>query len=142
MPPGSKPLPPGEAIDQRKTVFKWQLAEHEGWQHGKVPPCPKGLSIHGQKAWKTWMNAWWACFYTPDDLPGLQLLVTLYDKVLLEQIDVTKVTPLLDRYGITPKARQDLRWAQVPAKAEDQKVSATMQDEIAERRAQRRTNLA
>lgn len=88
------------------------------------------------------MNAWWACFYTPDDLPGLQLLVTLYDKVLLEQIDVTKVTPLLDRYGITPKARQDLRWAQIPAKAEDQKVSATMQDEIAERRAQRRTNLA
>lgn len=142
MPPGSKPLPQGEAIDQRKTVFKWQLAEHEGWQHGKVPPCPKGLSIHGQKAWKTWMNAWWACFYTPDDLPGLQLLVTLYDKVLLEQIDVTKITPLLDRYGITPKARQDLRWAQVPAKAEDQKVSATMQDEIAERRAQRRTNLA
>ena len=142
MPPGSKPLPPGEAVDQRKTVFKWQLAEHEGWQHGKVPPCPKGLSIHGQKAWKTWMNAWWACFYTPDDLPGLQLLVLLYDKVLLEQIDVTKVTPLLDRYGITPKARQDLRWAQIPSKQDDQKVSPDVEDEIAERRAQRRSNLA
>lgn len=142
MPPGSKPLPPGEAVDQRKSVFKWQLAEHEGWQHGKVPSCPKGLSAHGQKAWRTWMNAWWACFYTPDDLPGLELLVLLYDKVLLEQIDVSKITPLLDRYGITPKSRQDLRWAQVPAKPAEQAVSPNLQDEIAERRQQRRTNLA
>lgn len=142
MPPGSKPLPPGEAVDQRKTVFKWQLAEHEGWQHGKVPPCPKGLSAHGQKAWRTWMNAWWACFYTPDDLPGLELLALLYDKVLLEQIDVAKITPLLDRYGITPKSRQDLRWAQVPVKEQPEAPSASVQDEIAERRQQRRSNLA
>ena len=140
MPPGSKPKPPGQS-DQRETKFTWQLAENEGWQHGKVPPCPKGLSQHGQKAWKTWMNSWWACFYTPEDLPGLELLVLLYDKVMLEIIDVSKIMPLLDRYGITPKGKQDLRWAQVPAKLVEEK-SVSLQDEIAERRAQRRSNLA
>ncbi len=96
MPPGSKPKPPGQS-DQRETKFTWQLAENEGWQHGKVPPCPKGLSQHGQKAWKTWMNSWWACFYTPEDLPGLELLVLLYDKVMLEIIDGSKIMPPLVR---------------------------------------------
>ena len=141
MPPGSKPQPPGKS-DQRESVFKWNVAEHEGWQHGKVPPCPKGLSSHGQKAWKTWMNAWWASFYSAEDLPGLELLVFLYDRVMKEEIDVTKIMPLLDRYGITPKGRQDLRWAQLPEKKADPVLSSDVQDEIAERRQQRRTNLA
>jgi hypothetical protein len=141
MPPGSKPQPVGKS-NQRETVFKWNIAEHEGWQHGKVPPCPKGLSAHGQKAWRTWMNAWWACFYTPDDLPGLELLALLYDKVLLDLIDVSKITPLLDRYGITPKARQDLRWARSPEKAAEEQLSPSIQDEIAERRQSRRSKLA
>lgn len=142
MPPGSKPLPPGEAVDQRKSMFTWNLAEAEGWQHGKIPPPSPSLSAHGKRAWKTWMNAWWASFYSAEDLPGLQLLVMLYDKVMLEEIDVTKILPLLDRYGITPKGRQDLRWAQLPAKAATETPTAAVQDEIAERRQTRRTNLA
>ena len=142
MPPGSKPLPPGEAVDQRKSMFTWNLAEAEGWQHGKIPPAPNNLSAHGKRAWKTWMNAWWASFYSKEDLPGLELLVFLYDKVMLELIDVTKIMPLLDRYGITPKGRQDLRWAQLPAKAATETPTAAVQDEIAERRQTRRTNLA
>jgi hypothetical protein len=88
------------------------------------------------------MNAWWACFYTPDDLPGLELLALLYDKVLLDLIDVSKITPLLDRYGITPKARQDLRWARSPEKAAEEQLSPSIQDEIAERRQSRRSKLA
>ena len=139
MPPGSKPKPLGQS-DQRETVFKWNVAEHEGWQHGKVPPCPKNLSEHGKKAWKTWMNAWWACFYTPEDLPGLELLVLLYDKVMLEIIDVTKIMPLLDRYGITPKGRQDLRWAERPSAKPSAAVEPS--DEIAARRETRKANLA
>lgn len=142
MPPGSKPLPPGEAVDQRKTVFKWQLAEHEGWQHGEIPPCPTGLSEYGQRAWGIWMNAWWAAFYTPDDLPGLELLALLYDKVMLDLIDVSKLMPLMDKYGITSKARQDLRWARDPAKAAEPAANPSIEDEIAERRQQRRSNLA
>ena len=142
MPPGSKPLPPGEAVDQRKSMFTWNIAEVEGWQHGKIPPPSPSLSAHGKRAWKTWMNAWWASFYSAEDLPGLQLLVMLYDKVMLEEIDVTKILPLLDRYGITPKGRQDLRWAQLPSKAEASTPTPEVQDEIAERRQTRRSNLA
>ena len=141
MPTGKKPEPLGQS-DRSKSSYQWNVAENEGWQHGKVPPCPKGLSAHGQRAWKTWMNAWWASFYSKEDLPGLELLVFLYDKVMLELIDVTKIMPLLDRYGITPKGRQDLRWAQLPAKAATETPTAAVQDEIAERRQTRRTNLA
>ena len=141
MPTGKKPEPLGQS-DRSKSSYQWTVAENEGWQHGKVPPCPKGLSAHGQRAWKTWMNAWWASFYSAEDLPGLQLLVLLYDKVMLEIIDVTKIMPLLDRDGITPKGRQDLRWAQLPAKAATETPTAAVQDEIAERRQTRRTNLA
>jgi hypothetical protein len=141
MPPGSKPQPVGKS-DQRETVFKWNLAELEGWQHGKIPAPAASLSAHGKRAWKTWMNAWWASFYSAEDLPGLQLLVMLYDKVMLEEIDVTKILPLLDRYGITPKGRQDLRRAQLPVKAEASTPTPEVQDEIAERRQTRRSNLA
>ena len=141
MPTGKKPEPLGQS-DRSKSSYQWNVAENEGWQHGKVPPCPKGLSTHGQRAWKTWMNAWWASFYSKEDLPGLELLVFLYEKVMLELIDVTKIMPLLDRYGITPKGRQDLRWAQLPAKAATETPTAAVQDEIAERRQTRRTNLA
>ena len=140
MPPGAKPKAPGTA-DQRETKFKWQLSDTTGWQHGPMPRCPRNLSIHGQKAWRTWLNSWWASFYTPDDLPGLEMLVTVYDRVMQETLDVTKLVPLLDRYGITPKGRQDLRWAQVPKKPEEQ-TPVSVQDEIAERRANRRSKLA
>jgi hypothetical protein len=88
------------------------------------------------------MNAWWASFYTPDDLPGLELLALVYDKVMLDLIDVSKLMPLMDKYGITSKARQDLRWTRDPAKEAEAAVSPSIQDEIAERRQHRRTNLA
>jgi hypothetical protein len=141
MPTGKKPEPLGQS-DRSKSSYQWNVAELEGWQHGKIPAPAASLSEHGKRAWKTWMNAWWASFYSAEDLPGLQLLVMLYDKVMLEEIDVTKILPLLDRYGITPKGRQDLRWAQLPAKAESSTPTSEVQDEIAERRQTRRSKLA
>lgn len=107
---GRRPEAPGTA-DQRNTKNPWKFAEGEGWQHGRKPPPPSGLTDAGKKAWRTWLGAWWACFYTPDDLPGLELAVRIYDAALAGHVDVSKAIPLLDRYGITPEGRFKLRWA-------------------------------
>lgn len=138
MPPGSKPMPPGTSNRQRA---EWHYAAGVGWQHGPIPKAPAGLSAEGRKAWAAWMRSWWAGFYVPEDLPGLELLARLFDRCLAGDLDVTKITPLFNQYGMTPKARIDLRWAppaDMPVEAEPVDVL----DEIAERRQSRRTKLA
>lgn len=140
MPRGSKPLPVGEAKAPRNQVHKWKMADSEGWQHGDVPAAPGGLTEHGKRAWATWLGAWWASFYTPDDLPGLELTVRHYDAVMLGHLDIAKVVPLLDRYGITPKGRQDLRWARAEKPAES--AAGDLADDLAKRRDERRSKLA
>ena len=140
MPPGSKPLPPG-ASPQRGTVNVWQYPEGLGWQHGKIPKAPSNLrSPEDKGAWRDWMGSWWAAFYTPDDVRMLGILVHLVDRMVLGEISPSQVTPLLDRYGITPKGRQDLRWAERPSA----KPAATVEpsDEVAARRETRKANLA
>lgn len=107
---GRRPEAPGTA-DQRNTANPWKFAEGEGWQHGDIPEHPAGLTDAGKKAWTTWLGSWWACFYTPDDIPGLELTVKQYDAAMSGLVDVSKATPLLDRYGITPEGRFKLRWA-------------------------------
>lgn len=135
---GRRPEAPGTA-DQRNTKNPWKFAEGEGWQHGRRPNPPSGLTDAGKKAWQTWLGSWWACFYTPDDLPGLELTVRTYDAAMQGHIDVAKAIPLMDRYGITPEGRFKLRWARKPAKpAENPAETKEAKDEVAERRARRR----
>lgn len=64
------------------------------------------------EAWATWMAAWFAAHWTPDDLPGLRTLVRLYDQV--ERGEFQRANELrlqMDTYGITPKGQQDRRWS-------------------------------
>jgi hypothetical protein len=111
---GRPPGPPGSATDRNPRAHPWQHAP-EGWQHGPVPRPPAGLTSAGVHAWNTWLGSWWAGFYVPEDLPGLVLTVKLYDDVLTGARQPEKVVPMLDRYGITPKGRQSLRWARAEA---------------------------
>ena len=137
MAPGQKPEPPGSSDRQRT---QWKRPDSDGWQFGSIPRCPNGLTADGQRAWKTWLGSWWAAFYTPDDLPGLELAVKIYDGVCAGHIDIGKAIPILDRYGITPKGRQDLRWAERPSVKPSASVEPS--DEIAARRETRKANLA
>ena len=68
------------------------------------------LTPAGRDAWRTWLGSWWAEFYTLGDLPGLELTAVTFDRVCAGDIDSAGLVPLLDRYGITPAGRQDLRW--------------------------------
>jgi hypothetical protein len=94
---------------------EWQAADTSGWQHGEVPPAPDGLTSASISAWETWMGAWFASFWTPDDLPGLRQLVRLYDQVERNEFQRAGELRLqMDTYGITPKGQQDRRWRKEP----------------------------
>jgi hypothetical protein len=92
---------------------EWTPAPGSGWQHGEIPKPPPRLTAAGKDAWATWMAAWFAAHWTPEDLPILRQIVKLYDKAERDEASAAELTQfrqLLDSYGITPKGQQDRRW--------------------------------
>jgi len=90
---------------------EWQPSDEGGWQHAEPPPAPGGISPAAGAVWTAWFGSWWAANWTPDDLPGLRLVIRLWDRV--NRGDIKRAGELrqwLDSYGITPKGQQDRRW--------------------------------
>jgi hypothetical protein len=117
---GRAPKPPAvrrnTAAPQRG---EWQAAEGVGWAHGDVPDPPDGLLKASRTAWMTWMGAWFAAHWGPEDLPGLRQVIRLYDQVERGEFQRSGELRLeMDTYGITPKGQQDRRWQ--PPAAENQ----------------------
>lgn len=139
MPRGPKPKPAALARPGSR-VHEYRNAPGTGWQHGATPPAPGGLTSVGVQAWNTWMTSWWAAFWEPADLPGLELTVELYDRVRLGELTPDKLTPYLDRFGITAKGRQDNRWAEPVV--ERPAASVPVSDDLVARRAGRRSSVA
>lgn len=137
MPAGAPPAPPGHAKRPDMQKQGWRVAKPGGWQHGKRPAAPRGLTDIGKKAWRTWIDAWWASFYTPDDLPNLELAVALYDKAMQGDDKATsRYQTLADKLGLTPYGRNQLRWW--PPEGDEAKRDADpVSDDLAARRAQR-----
>jgi hypothetical protein len=76
-----------------------------------LPAPPEGILESSLGTWETWFKAWWAAHWTPDDLPGLRLLIRLYDRVSRGDVRrLGELRQLMDSYGITPKGQQDRRW--------------------------------
>jgi hypothetical protein len=103
---------------------EWTTPTGTGWQHGKTPAMPSGLKRETQVAWRAWMRSWFAAFWTPADLPGLRIVILLYDQV--QRGDHHRAAELrlqMDTYGITPKGQQDRRWRPPEAKTNVAKVS-------------------
>jgi len=125
MPRGPKPKPAEQKVSRVPLTHEFKEAQPGGWQHGEVPEPPPNLTDAGKAAWSTWFSGWWAAFWKLEDVPGLQLTVLTFDRVHRGDLDVSKAVPLLDRYGITPKGRQDLRWnPPKEAPAEPESVSS------------------
>ena len=100
---------------------EWQEAVATGWQHGEIPRPPSGLEDASIQAWETWFKAWFASYWTPNDLPGLRQLIRLYDQV--ERNEFQRAAELrmeMDGYGITPRGQMVLRWTR-PNAEEDAK---------------------
>jgi hypothetical protein len=88
----------------------WKPSPESGWQHD-LPSPPGGLRESSLAVWQTWFRSWWAGHWTPDDLPGLRLLIYLYDRVSRGDMRrLGELRQLMDSYGITPKGQQDRRW--------------------------------
>jgi hypothetical protein len=112
--------PPKETRRRRNKPVRgdWKPTSTSGWQHGEIPPCPDGLMPPSVVAWDTWMQAWFAVHWTPEDLPGLRQLIRTYDQVERNEFQRgPELRLLMDTYGITPKGQQDRRWQ--PPKAEE-----------------------
>ena len=102
---------------------EWTSVPGASWQYGPMPPPPDGLKDISLWAWATWFGSWFSAHWTPDDLPGLRIVIRLYDEV--ERGEFTRATELrqmLDNYGITPKGQQDRHW-QRPSLDEESKSS-------------------
>ena len=109
---GAPPKDPSERRNPRaKPATDWHSASGVGWQHGRRPALPQGLTPGAIRAWRTWFGAWFAGHWGPEDLPGLTLLIRIFD--LVERGEYTRASELrimMDTYGITPKGQQDRRW--------------------------------
>ena len=123
--------PPKETRRRRNVPVRgeWKPTTSAGWQHGDIPPAPDGLMPKSVEAWDTWMRAWFAVHWTPEDLPGLRQLVRTYDQVERNEFQRgPELRLLMDTYGITPKGQQDRRW-QRPKDAEPEpEADSTAED--------------
>ena len=112
---GAAPKPVDQRINNHAARRgEWQNATGIGWQHGDAPEAPDGLMSATAEAWKVWMGAWYASFWTPEDLPALRQLARIYDQVERDPSNASLHTQLrqtMDTWGITPKGQQDRRWA-------------------------------
>lgn len=102
---------PGRRRRNEPERGEWQAKSEMGWQHGSAPKPPTGILKASKDAWVTWMAAWFAAHWTPEDLPGLRQIIRIYDQV--ERGEFQRASELrlqMDTYGITPKGQQDRRW--------------------------------
>lgn len=92
---------------------EWKAAPGIGWQHGKIPDPPDGLTAASRVAWRTWFRSWFAAYWGPEDLPVLLQLIKFYDHVArggASAADKGELRRWLDGYGISKKGQQDRRW--------------------------------
>jgi transglutaminase-like putative cysteine protease len=62
-------------------------------------------------AWQAWFQAWFAAHWIPADLPGLRVLVLLYNAVQTgERQRAAEVRMTMKAYGMTPEGQAALRW--------------------------------
>jgi hypothetical protein len=143
VPRGPKPKPPGQAVHRNPVAHDWSHAPSSGWQYGDVPECPADLNDEARKAWSLWFGSWWASFWTPADVPQIELAARLFAAAVDDVAQTPKLLPLMDKLGITPKGRQDLRWAAPKGdEAAQEAENAAVTDEVAARRESRRSRIS
>ena len=108
----------------------WQAAPAPCWE-GEQPAAPDGLMPASVTAWETWFSAWFSAFWKPEDLPQIRSMVRLYDQVERGEFQRhPELRLMMDTYGVTPKGRQDRRWAPPleaePAKPQRQRAKARL----------------
>lgn len=137
--------PPPKHPDERRrrnvpAGGEWQVAPGDSWEGEVVPDPPDGLTDASEEAWSIWFGSWMASFWQVDDLPTLRRLAKLYDecerlesgewmsaiadttggtgRITRPAIPYGELRQLMDRFGLSPAARQKLRWLPPDGQAE------------------------
>ncbi len=110
------PGPPPKPTEQRRrrnapARGDWHSASAVGWRYGSRPKPPTGLMPASRTAGTSWFKSWFAAPWTPDDLPGLRVVILLYDQVERGEFQRSSEMRLwMSDYGITPGGAQARRW--------------------------------
>jgi hypothetical protein len=97
---------------------EWKTAKALGWQFGAVPEPPDGLLMVSKTTWTRWFTGWWAAFWVPEDLSGLETVIMLFDATRRGELQRSaELRMSMDAWGLTPHGRQMLHW-QPPKKEE------------------------
>ena len=109
--PTPKDRLPQRPRDAKKRVRAWTHADGTGWRYGRVPAPPAGLLPASKTVWRAWFNGWVSAHWIEGDVPGLRVMVKLYDQVERgEFVRAGELRLWMDTYGLTPKGQQDRRW--------------------------------
>lgn len=112
--PGPAPKKPDERRRRNAPAGgEWKHAPGDGWLHGKVPAAPTSVGDRARAAWDIWFGSWPASFWSPLDLPQLEVMVDLLDKIHRDAASSSERVEwrqLMDRFGLFPAAQQKLRW--------------------------------
>jgi hypothetical protein len=113
---GRGPAPKANRLRRAAPIRgEYRAASGAGWQYGPIPKAPGGLTAASRAAWSAWFSGWVAAHWTPADLPGLWVLVRLYDQVERGEYRFAGELRLwMDTYGVSPKGAQDRRWIRPP----------------------------
>jgi hypothetical protein len=90
---------------------EWTPADGVGWLHG---PIPEPMASSRSRSWRGRRGTGGGSLRTwsPEDLPALEVLVRLYDQVERGKFQLAdELRHWMDGYDLTPKGRQDRRWA-------------------------------
>ena len=105
----------------------WALTTQTGWQLGTLPEPPDGLLEASRIAWDPWMRGWFASHWIPGDLPGLRLVVRIYDATERGAFKRSAELQMwMNTYGITPRGQQDRRWKPPEAVSQPRLARATL----------------
>jgi hypothetical protein len=116
------------------TRGEWDTRAEVGWRHGRVPAAPAKLLKVSRDVWAVWFGSWFAAHWEPEDLPGLYLVIRLYDAVMRGELQRSAELRIqMDTYGMTPKGQQDRRWRRPPA-GEEAPSTATARGRAAQSR--------
>lgn len=111
---GFPPKPKEQRVNAHDPVRgDWSAAPSAGWSHGDIPQPPVGLRAEAKETWQTWFVAWFAANWGPEDLPGLRMVIRLYNRTLAADCTAaerSELRQLMDSYGISKKGQQDRRW--------------------------------
>ena len=93
------------------TAGEWMVLPAEPFK-GAKPNTPKGLSAHALETWRQWWSSPMAWMWSAADWPALTRLIILIDEYdEFGSLDRLKEIRLQeDRFGLSPKGRQGLRW--------------------------------